>query len=56
MAAIRKTHEETGFLLGDPGAGHDAVRERFALSSGRRATLPVSLPRFVKRVARVTHE
>lgn len=24
MAAIRETHEETGFLLGDPGAGHDA--------------------------------
>ena len=27
MAAIRETHEETGFLLGDPGAGHDAPRD-----------------------------
>ncbi len=27
MASIRETHEETGFLLGDPGAQHDAPRD-----------------------------
>ena len=27
MAAIRETHEETGFLLGDPGVGHGAPRD-----------------------------
>ncbi len=27
MASIRETHEETGFLLGDPGARHDAPRD-----------------------------
>jgi len=56
MAAVRETHEETGFLLGDPGAEHDAVRERLALSLGRRAALTVPLLRYVNRVGRVILE
>ena len=56
MPAIHETHEETGFLLGDPGAEHDAVRERLALSLGRRAALTVPLLRYVNRVGRVILE
>ncbi len=36
MAAIRETHEETGFLLGDPVARHDAPRD-----APRDATSPI---------------